>query len=124
MSYNNYKKKVKNNNNLKKSTVSSYYTIVDFPDDNKTFGKYLGSTPKKAAVKAFNDLIKFIDDDLEKDGKFVVYVIRNIEQNEEHQFMGYRIKLENPVLSKKNGKELTYYYKNIVSVYDPRLNSI
>jgi len=112
-----------NNNKLKKN-ISCYYTIVDFPEDNKTYGKYLSSTPKKAAVKAFNDLIKFVDDDLEKEGKFIVYFMRNIETNKEYQFMGSKIKLQNPVLSKKNGKEITYNYKIIVSKYDVRFNNI
>jgi hypothetical protein len=119
MVHNNYKTNTRNN----KPPVS-YYTIVDFPEDNKTFGKYLGSNPKKAAIKAFNDLVKFVDDDLENEGKFVVYVLRNIETGEEHSFMGNKIKLKNPVLSKKNGKELTFHYKNVVSKYDPRLNNI
>jgi len=34
------------------------------------------------------------------------------------------MKLQNPVISKKNGKEIIYNYKNVVSLYDPRLNNI
>jgi hypothetical protein len=104
---------------------SSYYTIVDFPQDGKTYGKYYATNPKKAAIKAFNELIKFIDADLEKEGKFIVFVIKNIGgNNKEYKYIGNRIKLENPVLNKKNGKEITYLYKNVVSNYNIKLNKI
>jgi len=50
MSYTNYKQNKQNKRNQQnKPNQSSYYTILDFPEDNKTFGKYLGSTPKNAA---------------------------------------------------------------------------
>jgi len=102
----------------------SYYTIVDFPSKNKTFGKYSGSNPKKAAIKAFNTLISHVDVDLEKEGKFIVFYIRNIETGKEYKYIGNRIKLKNPVLTKKNGKDVTYLYKNVVSKYNIKLNML
>ena len=46
---------IKNKNKNKKIRV---YTIVDFPLEGETTGKYKGKTPKAAAAKAFNRLCK------------------------------------------------------------------
>jgi hypothetical protein len=104
------------------------YTIVDFPDVNKTFGSYKYSNPKKAANKAFSDLIKFIDIGNEDDellGKFIVFVIKNIHTSKEYKYIGTRIKLKNPVkVHKKNGKEIDYKYKNVIGPYDEKLDLI
>ena len=110
-----------NSNNIKKK----YYTIVDFPKTNQTYGKFSGTIPKKAASKAFSVLSKYMkqnNDDLF--GKFIVFVIKDIETNKEYKYIGNRIKLHNPVVVNKNGKEITYNFKNVIGVYNPELDKI
>lgn len=106
----------------------SYYTIVDFPDTNMNFGKYKGKSPKIAANKAFSTLINFIilDENNENDtfGKFIVFVIKDIDTNKEYKYIGNRIKLQNPITVNKNGKEITYKYKNIIGKYKKELDLI
>lgn len=117
-----------NNNNNKKS---QFYTIVDFPEDNKTLGNFEGKSPKIAGNKAFSFLLKFIDlnEQNEKNednflGKFLVFVIKNVNTNEEYKYIGNRIKLKNPVNISVNGKNVKYYYKNVIGKYKPELDLI
>jgi hypothetical protein len=107
----------------------NYYTIVDFPDTDKTYGKFKGKKPKIAANRAFSSLIKFIDIENSSNedtflGKFVVFVIRNIKTNEEYKYIGNRIKLKNPVKVVKDGKEIEYKYKNVIGKYNKELDKI
>jgi len=111
---NNYSK-----NNLKKK----YYTIVDFPK-GKTYGKFSGTIPKNAASKAYSVLFKLMKDNDNLFGKFIVFVIRDIETNKEYKYIGSRIKLENPVVVNKNGKEITYNFKNVIGEYNQKLDKI
>jgi len=114
------------NNNIINNNYS-YYTIVDFPDINRNFGKYKGRSPKIAANKAFSTLIHFVIlDNNENDsfGKFIVFIIKDISTNKEYKYIGNRIKLQNPITINKNGKEITYRYKNIIGKYKPELDLI
>jgi hypothetical protein len=110
-----------NNNNI--------YTIIDFPNENQTYGKFEGKTPKKAAEKALSFLINLInknnsnEDDLL--GKFVVFVIKNKNTNKSYKYIGSRIKLKNPVKKfNSNGIVKKYYYKNVIGKYKPELDLI
>ena len=113
-----------NNNNNNKNKLKTY-TIVDFPEDNQTYGIFKENIPKKAANKALTSLLKFIDTDNinNKDsflGKFVVFVIKDTETNKMYKYIGTRIKLENPV--KNSNSE--YKYKNVIGKYKKELDSI
>ena len=103
-----------------------YYSIVDFPEDNKYYGKFRGTVPKMVASKAFSSLIQFIDVDQDNmDGKFIVFVIKNMQNNKMYKYIGTRIRLENPVkVIKKNGIEVEYRYKNVIGKYRPELDKI
>ena len=57
-------------------------------------------------------------------GKFIVFVIKDISTNKEYKYIGNRIKLQNPITINKNGKEITYRYKNIIGKYKPELDLI
>jgi hypothetical protein len=96
--------------------MSNFYTIVDFPETNKTYGKYSGNKPKQCAEQAFMFLVNQIGNNFKNnaDGKFIVFTIKNIKTNIEYKYIGTVIKLENP---KKN-----YIYKNVISRYNPKLN--
>lgn len=107
------------NNNKKK-----YYTIVDFPSQEKTYGKFSGNIPKNAASKAYSVLFKFMKQNDDLFGKFIVFVIKEIETNKEYKYIGSRVKLQNPVVVNKNGKQITYNFKNVIGVFDPKLNKI
>jgi hypothetical protein len=106
------------NNNKK------YYTIVDFPEENQTYGKFSGSIPKKAANKVFSFLLKFLNDDIEEDftGKFIVFVIKEINSDKIFKYIGTRIMLKNLIHTKKNNKDITYKYKNVIGKYKPELD--
>lgn len=101
-----------------------YYSIVDFPNDNQLYGKFKGSSPKKAANKAFSFLIKFMNNQEDFFGKFIVFVIRNNNTNKEYKYIGNRIKLENPIQVQKNGKTIVYNYKNVIGKFKEELDLI
>ena len=105
--------------------MSHYYTIVDFPNDKQNYGKFKAGNPKKAANKAFSTLIKFIDTKNDFLGKFLVFVIKDLNTNEEHKYIGSRIELENPVkFTKSNGTNIEYKYKNVIGDYSPELEKL
>ena len=125
MFYNIFNKEKSTNNYSKNNKIKKYYTIVDFPSQKKTYGKFSGTIPKNAASKAYTFLFKFMK---KKDnnlfGKFIVFVIKEIGTNKEYKYIGSRVKLQNPVVVNKNGKEITYNFKNVIGVFDPNLNKI
>jgi hypothetical protein len=96
--------------------MSNIYSIIDFPEKNKMYGNYIGNKPKEAAEKAFIFLVNQIGNNFknDSDGKFIVYIIKNIVTNKEYKYIGTIIKLKNP----KNN----YLYKNVISRYNPKLN--
>jgi hypothetical protein len=106
-----------NNNNI-------YYSIVDFPNDNQLYGKFKGSSPKKAANKALSCLIKFMNNNEDFFGKFIVFVIKNNSTKKEYKYIGNRIKLENPIKVEKNGKTIIYKYKNVIGKFREELDLI
>jgi hypothetical protein len=112
-----------NNNNKVKT-----FTIIDFPNDNETFGKYKSSIPKKAANKAFIDLLKYID--LKKNneddffGKFIVFVIKDIETNKMYKYIGTLVKLNKPITKNTNNKRTVYYYKSVIGKYNKELDQL
>jgi hypothetical protein len=102
------------------------YIIVDFANDENGISPKIFNeiTPKKAANKAFSYLLQFIDIDKDDDdfllGKFLVFVIKNIETDKEYKFIGNRVTLANPIKIKNN----TVKYKNIVGKFNPELDLI
>ena len=123
MFYNIFNKK-KSTNNYSKNNNKKYYTIVDFPSQKQTYGKFSGTIPKNAASKAYSVLFKFMKQNDNLFGKFIVFVIREIETNKEYKYIGSRIKLQNPVVVNKNGKEIIYNFKNVIGIFDQNLNKI
>ena len=87
--------------------INNIYTIVDFPEPNKTFGNYLAIKPKKAAEEIFIFLTNQVGDNFKNDseGKFIVFVIKNINTQKEYKYIGTIVKLKKP---KGN-----YIYKNV-----------
>jgi hypothetical protein len=106
--------------------TNNIYTIVDFPELYKTFGNYSAIKPKKAAEEVFIFLTNQVGDNFKNDseGKFIVFVIRDIKNNKEYKYIGNKIKLENPIVVYKDGKEIKYNYKNIIGKYSEELDKI
>ena len=104
------------------------FTIVDFPEDGKTYGIFVGEIPKKVASKAFSSLMQFMSiNDNKNDnslGKFIVFVIKNINSGKMYKYIGNRVKLENPIKIRKNNKEIEYKYKNVIGKYKDELDKI
>lgn len=100
------------------------YTIVDFPNNGQNYGTFTGMNAKKAASKAFSALIKFVDNNDQTLGKFIVFVIKNKDTGKMYKYIGSRILLEKPITVYKNGKNIIYKYKNIIGKYKEELNKI
>lgn len=127
MFYNIFNNSKKSNNNYSTNNkIKKTYTIVDFPHKGKTYGKFSGTIPKNAASKAYSTLFKFMKQNNNDNlfGKFIVFVIKEIETNKEYKYIGSRVKLQNPVVVSKNGKEITYNFKNVIGVYNSELDKI
>ena len=96
--------------------INNIYTIVDFPEPNKIFGNYSAIKPKKAAEEVFIFLTNQAGDNFKNnsEGKFIVFVIKNIKTQKEYKYIGTVVKLKKP---KGN-----YIYKNVIGKYKPELN--
>lgn len=96
-----------------------YFTIVDFPQEGKSHGSYSGSTPRRAASKAFTQLAKLYNfKNSTNDYKYINFTIRETTRNsanKEYTFYGTRVKLFKPTVVNHNGKRIKYYYKNIIT---------
>ena len=77
-----------NTNTNNANIAPRIFTIVDFPEDNQTYGRFSSIVPKKAANKAFSAITKAIMTNENNDdyfiGKFIVFVIRDIRNNKEY----------------------------------------
>ena len=112
------------------------YEIMCFPNKKKNFGNFTGDTPKKAAEKAFTLLSNITQDEIKKDGVFIVFSIRKKNKstnkstnttanttantNKEHKYIGTVIELENKVVNNQK----TLKYKNVISKYNSDLDKI
>ena len=113
---------------MKYNNNDNYYSIVDFPEDNKYYGKFKGTVPKKVASKAFSALMQFIDIDNNNEdslnGKFIVFVIQHNLNGKMYKYIGSRVKLKNPIKVVKEGVTIEYKYKNVIGKYRKELDLI
>lgn len=103
------------------------FSIVDYPSDGKTFGKFKANTPGQAASKAFTSLIKKMNYDIDRHDKFVVFSMIELLEDKEHsgghkdgrknvrrgkiyEYVGTRIELHKPIVLGNR----SYKYRNIV----------
>jgi len=123
MLFNLFEKKNKNNRlkNKNNNKPQIEYEIIDFPYQNQSFGSYKGKYTKQAAEKAFTFLSNLVGQDIDQEGTFLVFVLRNKDTQETHKFIGTRIELEHSV---KNNNNTSVKYKNIISKYNPMLDNI
>ncbi len=116
-SYSN-KKNIKNNKNIKDT-----YSIINYPSQNQLFGEFIGSSPKRAAHKAFSKLAK-ISNLKNNSEDLLVFSIINKRTNKIYKYIGKRIKLSEPREVMRNGKKIIYKYVNTVGKYKKELNQI
>lgn len=112
------------NKNINKNNK---FTIVDFPKDGENYGVFVGQIPKVVASKAFSSLVQFIDINNNENnslGKFIVFVIKNVNNGKIYKYIGSRIKLEKPITITKNNKVVQYKYKNVIGKYKEELDKI
>ena len=107
----------------KKMNIKSEYVIVDYPTEGNTLGKFMGTSPKRAASKAFSKLAKVSQLNNTK-RQLLVFTMRNQMTGKEYKYIGSRVKLAKPKKVTMGGKEVVYRYKNIVGKYRDELNKI
>jgi hypothetical protein len=105
-------------NNNKKTEKT--FEIVDFPTVNKSFGDYKAPTMKTAANKAFSFLSNIVGEEIDEEGTFIVFILRDKKTHNTQKYIGTRIRLENNV---RNGNDVVRY-KNVISKYHPDLDKI
>jgi hypothetical protein len=121
---NNFSKQTFNSSQLlKKQKTKDTYTIVNYPRNNETYGEFIGSSPKRAAHKAFSKLAKLSNLN-NKSEDFLVFSIINKRTNKVYKYIGKRIKLSEPREVIRNGKKIIYKYVNTVGKYKKELNLI
>ena len=98
------------------------FTIVDFPQDGKTYGTFNAINSKIAADEAFSHIYANVNIGDDSTGKFIVFTIKETNTNRHYKYIGTRIKLENPVKNDTSNK--VYNYKNVVGKYNPELDKI
>ncbi len=119
---NNYtKNQFKKNNSVK--TKKDKYTVINYPRKNQTFGEFTGSSPKRAAHKAFSKLAK-LGNLRNNTDELLVFSIQNLRTNKIYKYIGKRIKLTEPREVIRNGKKIIYKYVNTVGKYKKELNMI
>ncbi len=138
---NNNKNKLKKNNNYSDKTIKmnnsifkinkltnkkknkDLYTIINYPKENQTYGEFMGSSPKRAAHKAFSKLAKLSKLNNSSED-LLVFSIINKRTNKVYKYIGKRIKLTEPREVIRNGKKIIYKYVNTVGKYKKELNLI
>ena len=99
------------------------FTIVDFPKNGETYGRYLANTPKGAANKAFSTLSRIIDLKYTNHKNLMVFTIRETTRNnnnnyKEYKYVGTRVELVEPHKVKRGNKNIEYRFRNIITPYD------
>ena len=102
--------------------MENIYTLLGYPSPNSTHGIYKNRYPYQAAHKAFNFLSKKIGLN-HSNKKFLVFQIMNTKTKKIYTYQGSRIKLQNPIVFNRGGKEFKIYYKAIVTKYDHHMNN-
>jgi hypothetical protein len=93
------------------------FTIIDFPKKGDTFGHYVSNSPTKAASKAFTKLARIINLQNTDDKNHIIFTIKDMLQGKLYSYIATRVKLEQPIIKNIDGKEIKYYYKNIITKY-------
>ena len=94
------------------------YKIFDYPQKGMVYGEFKGKHPGQAAKKIFTKLAHEQSFTNSNNKKALVFSIMNMKDKKELIYVGTRIKLMEPInVTLKNGKTITFRYKNIVTKY-------
>lgn len=116
-----YQQRQQNQQQLKQN--KDIYSILDYPTKNKMYGEFTGSSPKRAAQKAFSKLVKF-SGVRTNSNDFIVFTIVNKRTNKVYKYLGKRNKLTSPKTIYRDGKKIEYKFVNTVGKYKEELNLI
>ena len=104
------------------------FTIKDYPKRGDKYGRYMATSPGRAASKALGQLARQINLKNTNKKNFIVFTLIDItpqnskgnisKYGEEYKYIGTRIELEIPTKIEKSGKIINFRYKNIVTAYD------
>ena len=92
------------------STTMRYFRLV--VDDNGPTRRFAGTTPKVAASKAFTQILR--KRDLVGETDKIKFSLVEKKSRIQYNFIGQRIKLEEPIIHKIGGCEFETKFKNIV----------
>lgn len=99
------------------------YKIYDYPHEGMVYGEFKGQYPGQAAKKIFTKLAKEQNFTDANNRNAIVFSIMNIKDKKELKYVGTRIKLVEPVkITTKDGKQIVFKYKNIVTKYKEYYN--
>lgn len=101
--------------------INRSFTILDYPNNGETSGRYISKTPKRAAQKAFTILSRKIDLKNTNKKNLLVFTIKETTQNSgnrEYKYAGMRVELVKPLIKIRDGKEIIYRYKNVIAPYN------
>lgn len=98
-----------------KVPTSRYFKVV--LNEGEAFGRFSGSKPKQAANKALTSILrKKRHEKKSTKGKihFSIVECTRGSKRKEYNYVGNRVKLDDPVTVNIKGKEVTYQYSNVV----------
>lgn len=98
--------------------MARVFTIVDFPEKGKNYGKYYSESPKNAAKKAFSQLSRKINLKNSNKKNLLVFTIKDVKSGKKFKYIGTRIELFNPITVKRGNRMVTYRYKNIIAKHN------
>lgn len=101
-----------------------HFTVLNYPKEGENYGWYAAKSPKRAASKAFSQISRKIGLNNNSEKNFMVFSIQERTRNTKNKtytYMGTRVKLNKPLIIKRGNKEIKYYYKNVISKYQPDL---
>ena len=107
-----------NINNKKK-----VYTLINYPEKNKKYGKFTGKYPAQAAHKMLNFLAKKKNVKNSNDLNQILFYFIDKNSNQEFCYTGSRILLKKPTVIKRGNKYIEYKYKTIVRKCNITTNS-
>ena len=102
--------------------MKNSYSLLGYPDEYSKHGNYQNKYPYQAARKAFNFLSKKIGLN-NGHKKFLVFEIINNKTKKVYKYQGTRIRLHEPIVYTRAGKEYKVEYKVIVTRYDHHMNT-
>lgn len=107
-------------NFFQKQEKKRSFTVVDYPKEGETFGRYMSKNMTDAANKAIAKLSKKMNID-SMNNQFITFWMKETTRNSDHKevrYIGTRVKLHKPIIITRGNNDIEYKYKYIVTKYD------